>query len=207
MQSDTPPSVEQFEGQNVAVVTVHYCAEPMPRPPREVVFSIDGNDIQLGQNWQNFLFEANTQNNTVPNCYFSRLKITPVHEDDQSRQIMLKLQNSYGVKQITVSLGDLLGTDGSESGVPRWLAYALGVIAIGLLLLLCVIFCMRKQMFCFEGVKTSQAQYPDDKLKPGPTLTHEPYIDDSPRGFYGQGAEVMRGSSTEQVYMSREAVV
>lgn len=99
MQSDTPPSVEQFEGQNVAVVTVHYCAEPMPRPPREVVFSIDGNDIQLGQNWQNFLFEANTQNNTVPNCYFSRLKITPVHEDDQSRQIMLKLQNSYGVKQ------------------------------------------------------------------------------------------------------------
>lgn len=66
--------------------------------------------------------------------------------------------------------------------MPRWLAYALGVIAIGLLLLVCVIFCMKRQMLCFEGmhnpfmtsskftfvgVKTSQAQYPDDKLKPG----------------------------------------
>lgn len=99
MQSDAPPSVEQIEGQNGAVVNVHYCAEPTPRPPREIVFSIDGNDIQLGQKWQNFFFETNTQNNSVPNCYLSRLKIVPVHEDDQNRQIVLKLQNSYGVKQ------------------------------------------------------------------------------------------------------------
>ncbi|CAP23226.2 Protein CBR-IGCM-3 [Caenorhabditis briggsae] len=42
--SDAPPSIEQ-RGPD-ATVLVHYCAEPMPRPPREIVFSIDQNDLQ-----------------------------------------------------------------------------------------------------------------------------------------------------------------
>jgi hypothetical protein len=178
----------------------------MPRPPREVVFTIDGNDIQLGQSWQNFNFEANVQNNTVPNCYFSRLKISPVHEDDQSRQIVLKLQNQFGLKHITVSLADLLGVDGSDiGGVPAWLVILLSVIAVGLCLVGCVVFCMKRHMLCFDGVKSSQSHYSDDKLKVGPTI-HEPYIDDSPRVLFGGstgGGEVMR----EQIYVSREAVV
>lgn len=44
--SDAPPSIEQRG--NDATVLVHYCAEPMPRPPREIVFSIDQNDLQVG---------------------------------------------------------------------------------------------------------------------------------------------------------------
>lgn len=32
---------------NNAVIAVHYCAEPAPRPPREIVFNIDQNDIQV----------------------------------------------------------------------------------------------------------------------------------------------------------------
>uniref|UniRef100_A0A915EMR0 Uncharacterized protein n=1 Tax=Ditylenchus dipsaci TaxID=166011 RepID=A0A915EMR0_9BILA len=53
----------------------------------------------MGQNWHNFYFEGTTQNNTVPNCFFARLRISPIHDDDQSRQIVLKLQNQYGAKQ------------------------------------------------------------------------------------------------------------
>ncbi|PAV86513.1 hypothetical protein WR25_16922 isoform D [Diploscapter pachys] len=57
MQSDTPTTIEQVRDppdsrHNSAVVTVHYCAEPMPRPPREVVFIIDQNDLQVS-----FFFE------------------------------------------------------------------------------------------------------------------------------------------------------
>lgn len=99
MQSENEPTVEQYEGRNSAVVYVHFCAEPAPRLPRDVVFSIDGNDIQMSQNWQNFNFESNTQNNTVPNCYFAKLRINPIQEDDQSRQIVLKVSNSLGTKQ------------------------------------------------------------------------------------------------------------
>lgn len=99
MQSEYEPTVEQYEDRNTAVVYVHFCAEPMPRLPRDVVFSIDGNDIQTGQNWQNFHFESTTQNNTVPNCYFAKLRLTPIEEDDQSRQIILKVSNTLGSKQ------------------------------------------------------------------------------------------------------------
>lgn len=83
--------------------------------------------------------------------------------------------------RITVSLADLLGTVDSEGSVPRWLAYALGAIALGLVLLVCVIFCMKKQLFCFEGSScqwkhsddiivgdnSPQAQYLEEKKKQG----------------------------------------
>uniref|UniRef100_A0A915EMS5 Ig-like domain-containing protein n=1 Tax=Ditylenchus dipsaci TaxID=166011 RepID=A0A915EMS5_9BILA len=120
MESDMETTVEQYDAQNTAAVQVHYCSDPMPKPPREVTFSIDGNDIQMGQNWHNFYFEGTTQNNTVPNCFFARLRISPIHDDDQSRQIVLKLQNQYGAKQIPVHLADLLGSGSSElSGAPH----------------------------------------------------------------------------------------
>lgn len=99
MQSDLPPTVEQLDGLDSALVTVHYCADPAPQPPREVVFSIDNNDLFVGQRWQNFHFEANLQNSTSHYCSMAKLRIGPVHEDDQSRAIYLKLQNSYGAKQ------------------------------------------------------------------------------------------------------------
>lgn len=95
MQADEPPTVQHI-GLHTAMVTVHYCADPMPRPPRDVVFSIDQNDIQVGQQWQNFRFEGTTQNNTVPNCYFATLQISPVHDSDKDRQVVLKLSNNYG---------------------------------------------------------------------------------------------------------------
>lgn len=98
MMSDTPPTIELI-GTSTAVITVHYCAEPMPRPPRDIIFSIDNNDLQLTQSWQNFRFDSTTLNNTVPNCYFSRLQISPIHDSDKSRQIVLKVQNQYGSKQ------------------------------------------------------------------------------------------------------------
>jgi hypothetical protein len=103
MQAELEPSVEHSLDPNVAVILVHYCAEPAPKPPREVVFSIDGNDIHLERTWQNFHFEGLSQNNTVPSCYFARLRISPVHDSDQKRQIVLKLQNQYGLKQSVAS--------------------------------------------------------------------------------------------------------
>lgn len=97
MQADEPPSVQHI-GLHTALITVHYCADPMPRPPREVVFSVDQTDLQVGQQWNNFRFEGTTQNNTVPNCYFATLQISPVHDSDKSRQVTLKLTNTYGTK-------------------------------------------------------------------------------------------------------------
>ncbi|ETN79673.1 hypothetical protein NECAME_09682 [Necator americanus] len=96
-----PPNVVSPSTNN-AVVTVHYCAEPMPRPPREVIFTIDRNDLQIGQSWENFRFESTTQNNTVPNCYLARLNIAPVREEDQYRVIELRLQNQYGSKHLNL---------------------------------------------------------------------------------------------------------
>jgi len=34
--SEVEPSVEQPEDRSSAIVLVHFCAEPSPRPPREV---------------------------------------------------------------------------------------------------------------------------------------------------------------------------
>uniref|UniRef100_A0A7E4VXF3 Ig-like domain-containing protein n=1 Tax=Panagrellus redivivus TaxID=6233 RepID=A0A7E4VXF3_PANRE len=151
MQSEAGPSIEQI-GQNTAVVTVHFCADPMPRPPREIVFSVEGNDIQLGQSWQNFRFDSTTQNNTVPNCYFARLQISPVHDGDKHKQIILKLQNQYGAKQIVVSLSDLLGDGGVHDSVATIIVgVVLGVICVGLIAVLVVICCMRRRLCCFTG--------------------------------------------------------
>lgn len=99
MQSESEPTVEQNEGHNQASVYVHFCADPGPRLPRGVVYSIDGNDIQSGQEWQNFHFDSVTQNNTIPNCYFAKLRLTHIQEVDQGRQIILKVVNIIGSKQ------------------------------------------------------------------------------------------------------------
>ncbi|KAI6241599.1 hypothetical protein M3Y99_00320100 [Aphelenchoides fujianensis] len=205
MQSEIPASVEQTDTPDTAIISVHYCAEPAPRPPRDIVFAIDNNDLQVGQTWQNFQFINIMQNNTSPTCHMARLKVSPVRDDDQSRQILLKLQNEYGNKQITVSLRDLLGDNGSElSGVQSWLLFAFGLMAIGLICVVGVIICMRQQLLCFNEEKTSQAQYSNDNYK---TPMPDNYSDDMQRGLYGSsGSEVMRPMS-EQVYMSREAVV
>ena len=98
MESDAPPSVEQI-GTNTAVITVPYCSEPIPTPPRDITFLVDNNDIQLTQTWQNFRFDSVTQNNTEPNCYFARLQISPIHEGDKNRKILLKVANSLGSVQ------------------------------------------------------------------------------------------------------------
>ncbi|KAI1731964.1 ImmunoGlobulin-like Cell adhesion Molecule family [Ditylenchus destructor] len=214
MESEVETTVEQYETTGTAIVLVHYCADPMPKPPREVTFSIDGNDMQVGQTWQNFYFEGTTQNNTVANCYFARLRISPIQDDDQSRQIVLKVQNQYGTRQIPVRLADLLGVSNSElSGVPTWLIVLFAVVAAGLILVVIVIICMRWQLFCFDQMKDTQAQYSSDKLKTG---VHDSYIDEGSRGIFGasaggvggmSGGEVMRSGSATEVYMSREAVV
>ncbi|KAL3095379.1 hypothetical protein niasHS_007478 [Heterodera schachtii] len=168
-QSETEPSVEQFEDRNSAIVQVHFCSEPSPRPPREVVFSIDGNDLQMGQQWENFHFESLLQNNTVPNCFVARLKVQPVHEDDQSRHILLKLQNQYGAKQISVSLADLLGSSTSElGGMPGWLGVLLGAVVLTLLVSCAIVYCVRMNLFCFNKMKSGQShQYSSDNLKTG----------------------------------------
>ncbi|KAI6235710.1 Ig-like domain-containing protein [Aphelenchoides besseyi] len=206
MESEIPASVEQTETPDTAIVSVHYCAEPAPRPPRDVVFTIDNNDIQVGKSWQNFQFINILQNNSSPNCHMARLKVSPVREDDQSRQILLKLQNEYGNKQITVSLRDLLGVDGSDlAGIPSWILTILGLIALGLVCVFAVIICMRQQLLCFNEEKTAQAQYSNDNYK---TPVSDNYSDDMQRGLYSSnGSEVMRPINDQQIYVSREAVV
>uniref|UniRef100_A0A1I7WRE9 Ig-like domain-containing protein n=1 Tax=Heterorhabditis bacteriophora TaxID=37862 RepID=A0A1I7WRE9_HETBA len=152
MQSDSLPSIEQAPNSNSAILTVHYCAEPMPRPPREVIFAIDQNDLQVGQSWENFRFESTTQNNTVPNCYMTRLHISPVREEDQYRQITLKLQNQYGSKQIPVSLDALLGGGSTNSArFPGWLIVLLVTMIICTLLACCVAICVKREILCFNS--------------------------------------------------------
>lgn len=89
----------QLPSSDSAVIVVHYCAEPLPKLPRDVVFSVDQNELQIGQTWQNFRFESTTQNNTVPNCHLAKLLISPVSDSDTNRQVILKVQNTYGSKQ------------------------------------------------------------------------------------------------------------
>ncbi|CAB3400474.1 unnamed protein product [Caenorhabditis bovis] len=143
--SDSSPTIEQRG--NDAIITVHYCAEPMPRPPREVVFSVDQNDLQVGQAWENFRFESTVLNNTVPNCYMARLQISPVREEDQYRQISLKLQNQFGTKQIPVSLDALLGGDSTMSGKISGWWIALIAAAAALLLFICIVTICIKQKY------------------------------------------------------------
>ncbi|XGW32754.1 hypothetical protein V3C99_017352 [Haemonchus contortus] len=189
MQSDTQPTIEQAPGSNNAVVTVHYCAEPMPRPPREVIFSIDKNDLQIGQSWENFRFESTTQNNTVPNCYLARLNVAPVREEDQYRVIELRLQNQYGSKQIPVSLEALLG-GGATSGARLsgwWIAFFV-LIAICLALVCCVAFCVRRGVLCFNKVK-EQSDYNEPKAKANLNVRENFYDADAPRLYTPQSVE------------------
>uniref|UniRef100_A0A914YLL3 Ig-like domain-containing protein n=1 Tax=Panagrolaimus superbus TaxID=310955 RepID=A0A914YLL3_9BILA len=202
MDSDSFQSVEQI-GQNTAVVTVPFCAEPMPKPPREIVFAVDNNDIQTGQTWQNFRFDSVTQNNTVPNCYFARLQISPIHEGDKHRQIVLKLQNVLGTKQIVVSLADLLGGGTSTGSLAKIIIFSvLGFIAFLLILAGVVILCIRRQLFCFSGVKEGQYGNPSNHLKT--TIgAPETFIDgvENPHGYYDKN-EV---NNEEKIYISKEA--
>ncbi|KAK5979920.1 Immunoglobulin domain and Immunoglobulin fold domain-containing protein [Trichostrongylus colubriformis] len=189
MQSDSHPTIEQAPGSNNAVVTVHYCAEPMPRPPREVIFSIDKNDLQIGQSWENFRFESTTQNNTVPNCYLARLNVAPVREEDQYRVIELRLQNQYGSKQIPVSLEALLG-GGATSGARIsgwWIAFFV-LIAICLALVCCVAFCVRRGVLCFNKVK-EQSDYNEPKAKANLNVRENFYDADAPRLYTPQSVE------------------
>ncbi|WKY16869.1 hypothetical protein Q1695_001468 [Nippostrongylus brasiliensis] len=189
MQSDAPPTIEQAPGSNNAIVTVHYCAEPMPRPPREVIFSIDKNDLQIGQSWENFRFESTTQNNTVPNCYLARLNVAPVREEDQYRVIELRLQNQYGSKQIPVSLEALLG-GGATSGARIsgwWIAFFI-LIALCLALICCIAFCVRRGVLCFNKVK-EQSDYNEPKAKANLNVRENFYDADAPRLYTPQSVE------------------
>uniref|UniRef100_A0A0N5A8S0 Ig-like domain-containing protein n=1 Tax=Syphacia muris TaxID=451379 RepID=A0A0N5A8S0_9BILA len=185
MESDTPPSIDRQYDAKDAVVTVHYCVDPEPSLPRDIIFSVDEHEIQIEQNWQNFKFEGATTNNTVPNCYLARLRINPVREDDQSRNVVLKIQNKYGSKHIVVPLKALLGGEGiGSSSFPAW---AVVLICFFCIVLLLTVFVMN---------------------------VREAYVDDVPRPIYqasGQPAEVMRcesrTDSAYQLYLSKEAVV
>ncbi|KAF1747405.1 hypothetical protein GCK72_023867 [Caenorhabditis remanei] len=183
--SDAPPSIEQRG--NDATVLVHYCAEPMPRPPREIVFSIDQNDLQVGQTWENFHFDSAVTNNTVPNCYIARLTISPVREEDQYRQIALKLQNQFGSKQIPVSMDALLGGDSTMVGrmmspVLIYIFAAAGVI----LVFVCIIaVCVRRRT-------KDHADYKEPKSKAN-LNSREEFFDptqDAPRLFAQHPTEV-----------------
>uniref|UniRef100_A0A0M3JWS4 BMA-IGCM-3 n=1 Tax=Anisakis simplex TaxID=6269 RepID=A0A0M3JWS4_ANISI len=216
MQSDAAPSVEKALNGESATVTVHYCAEPTPKPPRDVIFAVDQNELQIGQTWQNFRFEGTTQNNTLPNCFLARLHISSITEDDQSRQIVLKVQNTYGSKHISVPLGALLGEGTStSSSVSGWVVALILVLAFGLVASVIVIFCVRRNLFCFDKVKSTSSPY-DDKRKSNLNVRQMTYAEEIPRPLYappsaGQPAEVMRCESrTEsayQFYLSKEAVV
>ncbi|VDM43778.1 unnamed protein product [Toxocara canis] len=214
MQSDADPSVEKAPNSESAVVTVHYCAEPAPKPPRDVIFAVDQNELQIGQSWQNFRFEGTTQNNTLPNCYIARLHISPVTDADQSRQIVLKVQNTYGSKQwvlivfqlrsvrvnlttgvtIAVTLGALLGGGAANSSsLSGWVLALIVFIAVFDIR----INCCKINSFFFCSLNVRQT-----------------YAEEAPRPLYqpsGQPVEVMRCESrTEsayQFYLSKEAVV
>lgn len=40
MESDITATVDQNTSPDMAIVDVHYCAEPAPKPPREVTFEV-----------------------------------------------------------------------------------------------------------------------------------------------------------------------
>ncbi|CAI5456019.1 unnamed protein product [Caenorhabditis angaria] len=173
--SDAPASIEQRG--NDAIVTVHYCAEPMPRPPREVVFSVDQNDLQVGQIWQNYRFESAILNNTVPNCYLAKLQISPVREEDQYRQITLKVQNQFGTKLIPVSLDDLLGGDTTMvSKISGWWLGIVIALGVALVLICLVTICVRQ----ISGIKEHN-NYNEPKAKADFSInSRENFYDPSP---------------------------
>uniref|UniRef100_A0A914XPC6 Ig-like domain-containing protein n=1 Tax=Plectus sambesii TaxID=2011161 RepID=A0A914XPC6_9BILA len=164
MESDASPTVVQDALGRAAVVTVHYCAEPAPRPPREILFMVDSNELQVGQTWENFMFEASLQNNTFPKCYYARLRIDPVNGVDQGRSISLKLQNQFGTMQIPVELGQLMGNAGmSTGGLSGWWIAFIVLVLIALIAGVVVFLCFVRRMCCFDGRAnwTSQKQQKD----------------------------------------------
>ncbi|CAJ0609336.1 unnamed protein product [Cylicocyclus nassatus] len=189
MQSDAPPTIEQSPGSNNAQITVHYCAEPMPRPPREVIYSIDKNDLQVGQSWENFKFESTTLNNTVSNCYLARLNINPVRQEDQYRNIELRLQNQYGSKQIQVPMEALLGEGtASSSRISGWWIALFILIALCLALICCITLCVRRGVLCFNRVK-EQTDYNEPKAKANLNVRENFYDADAPRLYTPQSVE------------------
>ncbi|VIO87807.1 Uncharacterized protein BM_BM14667 [Brugia malayi] len=181
-QSDTLPSVQKLPSSDSAVVVVHYCAEPLPKLPRDIVFSVDQNELQIGQTWQNFRFESTTQNNTVPNCHLAKLLISPISDTDTNRQVVLKVQNTYGSKHITVPLGALFGGQSTTmSSFPSWFMALLMMIIFGVSLSLLIMFCIKKSLFCFGKVKPTVNSYDDKKKK---TNMRETYREDGPRSLY-----------------------
>ncbi|VDN02838.1 unnamed protein product [Thelazia callipaeda] len=189
-QSDNPASIQKLHNSNSVIVTVHYCAEPPPKLPRDVVFSVDQNELQIGQTWQNFRFEGTTENNTVPNCHLAKLLIASVSDSDTNRQVVLKVQNTYGSKHILVPLGTLFGGQSSNTAsFPSWLMALLIIIVFASLLSLIVIFCIKKNLFCFRRVKPIGNSMDDKKKK---TNMREIYRESGPRSLYqasGQPAE------------------
>ncbi|GMT35229.1 hypothetical protein PFISCL1PPCAC_26526, partial [Pristionchus fissidentatus] len=189
MQSE-PITIEQMPNNNNAIISVHYCAEPVPRPPREIVFSIDQNDIQVGQKWDNFQFQNNVQNNTVSNCFIARLQVTQITEQDQYRQIYFKVQNQFGSKQIPVPLDSLLGGGSALSArfSPWWIVLIV-LAALGLVCLVALAFCSTRKLCCFDRVKKDHEDYGDvksglsnvnvrstlygDDLPPRPYISHQ----------------------------------
>ncbi|VDK83894.1 unnamed protein product [Onchocerca ochengi] len=189
-QSDTLPSVQKLPSSDSAIVVVHYCAEPLPKLPRDVIFSVDQNELQIGQTWQNFRFESTTQNNTIPNCHLAKLLISPVSDSDTNRQVVLKVQNTYGSKHIMVPLGALFGGHSAAmSSFPSWLMALLMMIIFGVSLSLLLMFCIKKNLFCFRKVKPTTNSYDDKRKKAN---MRETYREDGPRSLYqtsGQPAE------------------
>ncbi|MFH4980114.1 hypothetical protein AB6A40_006823 [Gnathostoma spinigerum] len=212
MQSDSPPDIEKSDDSNSAIVTIHYCAEPAPRPPRDTVFSIDQNELQIGQSWQNFRFEETAQNNTIPSCYLARLRISPVTDEDQNRQIVLKVQNTYGSKHITVTLGTLLGGGGVNAGAfPSSAVTLIIIFGLGIMASLFVVYCVRRDLFCFSKIKSAASC--DEKRKNNLNV-RQTYNDDIPRPLCQpnrQSVEVMRCDAQSDyayhLYLSKEAVV
>uniref|UniRef100_A0AC35TWN4 Ig-like domain-containing protein n=1 Tax=Rhabditophanes sp. KR3021 TaxID=114890 RepID=A0AC35TWN4_9BILA len=228
--SEQLPTVQKSQNGEDVVITVHYCSDPMPRPPREVIFSIDQNDIQVGQSWQNFRFEGTTQNNTVPNCYFARLQINPIRDSDERRTIVLKVHNQYGKIQIPVSLGSLLGSgSGFSKGISDWIVIIIVIIAIIVTAIIAGAICLKKQIFCFNKVKNVNDKYSRENNKQSriPSQDNYPDTNSVPHNFLGTATgEVIRARSPSDngiyndyddfqitnhkqpsVYLSREAVV
>lgn len=100
-------------------------------------------------------------------------------------------------------LGDLLGVDGSEFGrFPPWVMALMVVLFLVIFALAGVYFCMKQQALCFQGAATEKDNYKQQ-------VSSDSYSDDMRRGLYGSAtSEVMRTPPiTDQLYMSREAVV
>ncbi|CAI4225635.1 unnamed protein product [Auanema sp. JU1783] len=210
--SDMPISIEQIPNSNKMVLTVRYCADPMPRPPREVVFSIDNNDLQVGQSWQNFRFETTAQNNTVPNCYLARLLVNSMTKEDQYRKISLKLQNQFGMKTINIPIDNLLGESSTLAAhLSGWWITFLVALASAVLSVCLITICVKKGLLCFSSSETEEnMKYGEKKAKEDFNMNGT-YFDafDSNDFNTNENAdcEVRVARSGYNVYMSREAVV